>query len=121
MYYKLKEAGLVDNVDETIGLEFLDLDRIIATSNSHHSSNKTTPVVSSRHHSSSNLQQESNASENMESAKAESPESTDRLLAKVRADFMQESSDRANSASCVNQTTSAANIRMSNLSGDFTD
>ena len=33
MYYKLREQGLIDKIDENIGIEFLDLDRIVASSN----------------------------------------------------------------------------------------
>ena len=29
MYYKLKESGLTKGIDEKIGMEFIDLDRIL--------------------------------------------------------------------------------------------
>ena len=93
MYYKLKEYGLTDKTVETVGLEFLDLDKIIAKSNSHRSSVYTSPVISHVSHrtsrsSKSNLQLESNDSGSLESVREESPESNDNLLERVRADFI---------------------------------
>ena len=44
MYYKLKENGLLKRIDENIGIEFLDLDRIMARTQTHDS----TPASSDR-------------------------------------------------------------------------
>ena len=87
MYYKLKEEGITRQIDENIGIEFLNLDLIM-------SQHDSSPPMS--HHSSGSVQTKSTNSRIGDDAKSfDEDNSDDALFEQVRIDFMRKTHEES--------------------------
>ena len=92
LYYKLREEGLTHRLDEDIGIEFLNLDRILQRTQTIDSMSKhSTPTQTQRRSANSNsVVQNETEDANFEPS---STPSDSRLFQRVRDDFIRSSGE----------------------------
>ena len=92
LYYKLREEGLTHRLDEDIGIEFLNLDRILQRTQTIDSMSKhSTPTQTQRRSANSNSVVQ-NETEDADFEPNSTP-SDSRLFQRVRDDFIRSSAE----------------------------